>query len=97
MPPFEYIQTTLTGEVNGEKLIAKGKVVKAKGWKKLYDREVDDEGEEDIKEQELPKLKEGMNLKFLRLMLKREKQNHQQDLMKELYYLPWKILKNLYQ
>ncbi len=34
MPPFEYIQTTLTGEVNGEKLIAKGKVVKAKGWKK---------------------------------------------------------------
>ena len=59
MPPFEYIQTTLTGEVNGEKLIAKGKVVKAKGWKKLYDREVDDEEEEDIKEQELPKLKEG--------------------------------------
>ncbi len=54
-----------------KKLIAKGKVVKAKGWKKLYDREVDDEGEEDIKEQELPKLKREMNLKFLRLMLKR--------------------------
>ena len=54
MPPFEYIQTTLTAEVNGEKLIAKGKVVKAKGWKKLYDREVDDDGEDDIKEQELP-------------------------------------------
>lgn len=25
MPPFEYIQTTLTGEVNGEKLIAREK------------------------------------------------------------------------
>ncbi len=97
MPPFEYIQTTLTGEVNGEKLIAKGKVVKSKGWKKLYDREVDDEGEEDIKEQELPKLKEGDEFKVLKVNVKKEKQSHQQDLMKELYYLPWKILKNLYQ
>ena len=71
MPPFEYIQTTLTGEVNGEKLIAKGKVVKAKGWKKLYDREVDDEGEEDIKEQELPKLKEGDEFKVLKVNVKK--------------------------
>ena len=71
MPPFEYIQTTLTGEVNGEKLIAKGKVVKSKGWKKLYDREVYDEGEEDIKEQELPKLKEGDEFKVLKVNVKK--------------------------
>lgn len=57
LPPFEYIQTTLEGKVNGERFIAKGKVVKAKGWKKVLDREDDEES--DIKEQELPKLNKG--------------------------------------
>lgn len=58
MPPFEYIQTTLEGEVNGERLIAKGKVIKSKGWKKVFDRE-DYEEDTDIKEQELPKINKG--------------------------------------
>lgn len=57
LPPFEYVQTTLEGKVNGERFIAKGKVVKAKGWKKVFDREEDEES--DIKEQELPKLNKG--------------------------------------
>ena len=57
LPPFEYIQTTLEGKVNGERFIAKGKVVKAKGWKKVFDREDDEES--DIKEQELPKINKG--------------------------------------
>ncbi|WP_338596252.1 DNA topoisomerase III [Clostridium baratii] len=57
LPPFEYVQTTLEGKVNGERFIAKGKVVKAKGWKKVFDREDDEES--DIKEQELPKLNRG--------------------------------------
>ncbi|CUP78302.1 DNA topoisomerase III [Clostridium baratii] len=57
LPPFEYIQTTLEGKVNGERFIAKGKVVKAKGWKKVFDREEDEES--DIKEQELPKINKG--------------------------------------
>ncbi|MDU1053315.1 DNA topoisomerase III, partial [Clostridium baratii] len=57
LPPFEYIQTTLEGKVNGERFIAKGKVVKSKGWKKVFDREEDEES--DIKEQELPKLNKG--------------------------------------
>lgn len=57
LPPFEYVQTTLEGKVNGERFIAKGKVVKAKGWKKVFDREDDEES--DIKEQELPKLNKG--------------------------------------
>lgn len=57
LPPFEYIQTTLEGKVNGERFIAKGKVVKSKGWKKVFDREDDEES--DIKEQELPKLNKG--------------------------------------
>ena len=57
LPPFEYVQTTLEGKVNGERFIAKGKVVKAKGWKKVFDREEDEES--DIKEQELPKINKG--------------------------------------
>ncbi|CUP08801.1 DNA topoisomerase III [Clostridium baratii] len=57
LPPFEYVQTTLEGKVNGERFIVKGKVVKAKGWKKVFDREEDEES--DIKEQELPKLNKG--------------------------------------
>lgn len=57
LPPFEYVQTTLEGKVNGERFIAKGKVVKAKGWKKVFDREEDEES--DIKEQELLKLNKG--------------------------------------
>lgn len=57
LPPFEYIQTTLEGKVNGERFIAKGKVVKSKGWKKVFDREDDEES--DIKEQELPKINKG--------------------------------------
>ncbi|WP_338627690.1 DNA topoisomerase III [Clostridium baratii] len=57
LPQFEYVQTTLEGKVNGERFIAKGKVVKAKGWKKVFDREDDEES--DIKEQELPKLNKG--------------------------------------
>lgn len=70
MPPFEYIQTTLTGEVNGERLIAKGKVVKSKGWKKVFDRE-DDEEDSDIKEQELPKMNKGDSFKVKEVIEKK--------------------------
>lgn len=57
LPPFEYTQTTMETNINGERLLAKGKVIKSKGWKKVYDRELtDDDGNEDIKEQVLPKI-----------------------------------------
>lgn len=61
MPPFEYIQTNIKAEINGEIFIAKGKVIKSKGWKSLYDRDYseDDSKEEDLKEQVLPKVSEG--------------------------------------
>ena len=56
MPAFEYVQTTIEAEVNGERLIAKGKVIKSKGWKKVYDKElIDDESTDEIKDQVLPK------------------------------------------
>lgn len=61
MPPFEYIQTNIKADINGEIFVAKGKVIKSKGWKSLYDKDFseDDSKEEDLKEQVLPKLTEG--------------------------------------
>ena len=59
LPPFEYVQTTIEANVAGEKLIAKGKVVKSKGWKKLYDHLEEENSEDDIKEQVLPQVDKG--------------------------------------
>lgn len=59
LPPFEFVQTTIEVSAEGEKFIAKGKVIKAKGWKKLYDKLDDDNSEDDIKEQMLPKVSKG--------------------------------------
>ena len=57
LPPFEYTQTTIEANVNGERLVAKGKVIKSKGWKKVYDKElIDEEYSEEIKDQVLPKV-----------------------------------------
>lgn len=66
MPPFEYLQTNIVTEIAGEKFIAKGKVIKSKGWKVLYDREgMEDSSEEDgLKDQVLPKLNIGDKLKI---------------------------------
>ena len=71
LPPFEYIQTTIEVNAQGEKLIAKGKVIKSKGWKKMYDRLDDDNSEEDIKEQELPALSKGDSLNIENVNLKK--------------------------
>ncbi|WP_346868858.1 DNA topoisomerase III [Clostridium sp. UBA5119] len=66
MPPFEYLQTNIATEIAGEKFVAKGKVIKSKGWKTLYDREdMEDSREEDgLKDQVLPKLNIGDKLKI---------------------------------
>lgn len=60
LPPYEYMQTTITTEINGETFVAKGNVVKSKGWKKVYDR-ADElaEDEEDNDSQVLPVVKKG--------------------------------------
>ncbi len=69
LPPFEYIQTTIESEVMGEKFIAKGKVIKSKGWKAVYDREEFDDknnnsDSDDIKDQTLPKVNKGDSIEF---------------------------------
>lgn len=62
-PPFEYEQITVEGNINGEKFIAKGKVVNKIGWKLIYDNQ-SEEGEEEfsIKEQILPDIAKGSSL-----------------------------------
>lgn len=66
MPPFEYVETTLTADIAGERFIAKGKVIKSKGWKAVYDREVEEDNEEeDLKDQTLPQLNKGDTLKVI--------------------------------
>lgn len=66
MPPFEYIQTNIKADINGESFIAKGQVIKSKGWKSLYDKEIIDDtsNEDDLKNQVLPKLNKGDLLKI---------------------------------
>ena len=71
LPPFEYVQTTIEVNVSNEKLIAKGKVIKSKGWKKLYDKFDEENSEDDIKEQVLPVLSKGDSIEIENVNLKK--------------------------
>jgi DNA topoisomerase-3 len=66
-PPFEYEQTTLKADVAGETFYAKGKIVRAKGWKSVYDGNFgsEDEGDDDEKDQSLPEVKKKDQLKII--------------------------------
>ncbi len=63
LPPYEYLQTTVTADINGETFVAKGNVIKSKGWKKVYDK-VDEltEDEDEKDSQVLPVVKKGDKL-----------------------------------
>ena len=63
MPPYIYEETTLEGNANGERLIAKGKVTKQKGWQTLFDKMQEDDDADDIKGQELPVINKGDKIK----------------------------------
>ncbi|NLD51158.1 MAG: DNA topoisomerase III, partial [Clostridiaceae bacterium] len=61
-PAFEYEQTTVRMNVKGEIFFAKGKIIKSKGWKAIYDGQnnIDEENEEEIgNEQSLPDIARG--------------------------------------
>ncbi len=59
-PPFEYEQTTIRAKIGEENFIAKGKIVKAQGWKEVYENIFDDEdSKDDVGEQLLPDVKKG--------------------------------------
>ncbi|SUY46621.1 DNA topoisomerase III [Clostridium putrefaciens] len=63
LPPYEYLQTTVTADINGETFVARGNVIKSKGWKKVYDK-VDElaEDEDEKDSQVLPIVKKGDKL-----------------------------------
>jgi len=65
-PSHEYEQTTMRGVVANESFAAKGNIVTAMGWKAVYENqeEIEDENdtENELKEQQLPALKQGQTL-----------------------------------
>lgn len=64
LPAHEYEQLTVQAEIAAEKFIAKGKTVLSAGWKEVYQNRFDDEEtNEDVKEQLLPRLNKGDVLK----------------------------------
>lgn len=65
--PFEYEQTTVKVDVKGELFYAKGKVVKAIGWKAVYGGVGQQEDDEDKEEQEqaLPEVSKGQSVKIV--------------------------------
>lgn len=72
LPPYEYVQTTIESEVNGQKLIAKGNFEISKGFKKLYENSSDDdENADDIKEQTLPKVQKDGSITINDVVLKK--------------------------
>lgn len=63
-PAFEYEQTTVKVVINGELFTAKGKIIKSKGWKSVYEGQRNSEEEEgDEQDQSLPDLKKGDKIK----------------------------------
>ena len=67
-PPFEYEQTQITAMIGNETFAAQGRVVKSPGWREVYEQEdVEEEEQEELKSQMLPKLKKGDKLTVLRM------------------------------
>lgn len=73
--PFEYEQTTVKVKINGEIFTAKGKIVKLKGWKAVYQNaiDIDNESKDDEPEQSLPDVKKGDKLKVISVKSNNEK------------------------
>lgn len=74
LPPYEYVQTTVTVDIGGETFVAKGNVVKSKGWKQVYDRIDDLSDEDDEKDsQVLPEIKKGDKFEIISVESKKLK------------------------
>ncbi len=63
-PAHEFEQLTVQAAIEGETFIARGKTVTQMGWKEVYANRFDDEDtNDDVKEQLLPRLEKGDTLK----------------------------------
>lgn len=64
-PAFEYEQTTVKVDVKGEFFYAKGKIVKSKGWKTIYEGQPNEDNTfDEEQDQNLPDVKKGDKLKL---------------------------------
>lgn len=64
-PAFTYEQTTVKISVKGEIFYAKGKIIKSKGWKTVYEGQRDkEENSEEEQDQSLPEIKKGESMKL---------------------------------
>ena len=50
--PFEYEQTTVKCEVEGELFTARGRIIKSHGWRNIYDGELNDDYDDDISDED---------------------------------------------
>ena len=66
-PAFEYEETKITLKVGEERFYARGKIVKAPGWKLAYGQSLipEEDDDSDIKEQTLPRINQGDRLQVL--------------------------------
>lgn len=64
MKPCVYKEMRVVAAVKDEKLTAKGKVMLEKGWKVLYEQDMDEEDEEEGAGQSLPELHKGDRIKL---------------------------------
>lgn len=62
LPPAEYEQLTIFAKIADEEFIAKGKTIISAGWKKVFENQNDEDDEQDIKEQILPRVEKGDTL-----------------------------------
>ena len=64
LPAFEYEEVKLTVLIGKERFHAKGKTVKAAGWKSAYGQQLPEDDDEDpeAEDQELPQLRQGDRL-----------------------------------
>ncbi len=65
--PFEYEQTTVRLDIAGENFTARGKIVKAWGWKAVYEGfgRLEDSEEDEDQDQALPEVVKGQKSKVL--------------------------------
>lgn len=68
-PPFEYEQTTIQMTIGAELFTVKGKMVKALGWKEVYENQTEEEEEEEVETISLPDLKKGNKYKTTALLM----------------------------
>ena len=95
-PTFEYEQTTVKYEIEGELFTARGRIIKSYGWKSIYDGEsIDDTDDNDAvdknRHQSLPPVKLGLSLPITQVRTINGKTSLPNALLRPPFFLPWNI------